>query len=163
MSSGQDSSSVGGRKTASRELPLGSDASTRLPREGSSAFDGLRSFNRQALGHGESNESIGIDRLASSLPSRVTAFRFAERNRPTDPDSPGGELFRAPYLDGHGKVWWKRSIRRSIRRGDILPVGRPGQRPDRGGIFGEGVVGATGCHAPHFDVISGRGDILPIG
>src|SRR5579864_2456380 len=61
VSSGQDNNIVGGKKTASRELPLTPDASTRLPREGSSTLDGLRSFNRQTLGHVESNESIGID------------------------------------------------------------------------------------------------------
>jgi hypothetical protein len=158
MSSGQDSNIVGGKKTASRELPLTPDAFTRLPREGSSTLDGLRSFNRQALGHGESNESIGIDRLASSLPSRVTAFRFAERNRPTDPDSPGGELFRAPHLDGQGNC---ERGNRKIRRGQILPVGRPGQRPDRGGIFGEGVERATGCHAPAVMRTSMRSEQLP--
>jgi hypothetical protein len=90
----------------------------------------------------------------------VPALRFPQRNRHTDPGSVGDELFRAPDLDGQGN---RERGNRKIRRGQILAIRRPGQRPDRGGIFGEGVERATGDHVPHFDVMSGRGNILPIG
>ena len=77
--------------------------------------EGEELLNRCRLGCTDWSPLFPLVLLRSALPKGTGPQTLA---------TTGGELFRAPYLDGHGnRERWSRKI----SRGQILPIRRPGK------------------------------------